>query len=237
MSSYDYGYSREEYDTYNRFASNSVRSKGAKTINNVKKGTKRTSKSRRDLKVKRLKKVSSRLLIIVLIVLGLVKGVDFTFDYANRHIVYKNALEDFRPRMVQYLAEVDVDFAISKDKKIVILDNDLESYEKLQDVLSKKVGLSSDESLYVLNEICGENAFDKGAQAMGYSDGKEFLRERYFYGPLSDSCETYLAKYPDMKKFKNNQENSVYEKLVDLQEKDEAKINEYLETKEKGMSR
>lgn len=237
MSSNDYGYSKEEYDFYNRVASNSVRSKGAETISGVKKGTKRTSKSRRDLKVKRLKRVSSRLLVIALVILGLIKGVDFTVDYASRHIAYKNALEDFRPRMVQYLTEADVDFAISKDKKIVILDNDLESYEKLQDTLSEKVGLSSSETLYVLNEICGDNAFDKGAQAMGYDDGKEFLRDGYFDGPLSSSGETYLAKYPDMRVFKNNQENSVYKKLVELQEKDEEKINEYLEEKDKGMSR
>ena len=236
MTSYNY-MDREEYEKYNRFASSSVRSKGAETISGVKKGTKRTSKSKHDLKVKRLKRVASRLLIVVMLVLGLVKGVDFTVDYVSRHIAYNNALEDFRPKLVQYLTESNVDFAISKDNKIVILDDNLENYQKLQTTLSEKVGLSSHESVYVLSEICGEDAFNKSVQAMGYDDSYEFLGDNYFSGPLSISGNTFLGKYPDKKKFENNQEASVYKKITELQQKDEARIQEYLKNNEKGMSK
>lgn len=236
MSSYNY-MDREEYEKYNRFASNSVRSKGAETISGAKKGTKRTSKSKHNLKVKRLKRAASRLLIIVMLLLGLIKGIDYTVDYASRHIAYKNALEDFRPKLVQCLTEADVDFVVSKENGIVILDNNLENYQKLQTTLSEKVGLSSHESAYVLSKICGDDAFEKSVQSMGYDDGEEFLRGNYFSGPLSSSGNTLLAKYPDKKKFENNQEASVYKKITESQAKDEARVQEYLEAKEKGMSK
>lgn len=228
---------REEYEKYNRFASSSVRSKGAKTISGAKKGTKRTSRSKHNLKVKRLKRAASRLLIIVMLLLGLIKGIDYTVDYASRHIAYKNALEDFRPKLVQCLTEADVDFVVSKDNGIVILDNDLEDIQKLQTILSNNVGLSSHESAYVLSEICGEDAFEKSVQAMGYDDSDEFLRDNYFSGPLSSSGSTLLAKYPDKKKFENNQEASVYKKITESQSKDEARVQEYLNSKVKGMSK
>ena len=236
MSSYNY-MDREEFEDYNKFASSSVRSKGAETITNAKKGTKRTSKEKRELKIKRLKKRASRFLIIVMVILGLIKGVDYTVDYASRHIAYNNALEDFRPKLVQYLAEAEVDFAISKDKKIVILENNVEDIQKLQDVLNDKVGLDSHQTAYVLSKICGDDAFEKSVQSMGYDDGDEFLRDNYPSGPLSSSGSRYLAKYPDKKKFENNQENGVYEKLTELQEKEEARIQEYLASMEKGMSK
>lgn len=236
MSSYNY-MDREEYEKYNRFASNSVRSKGAETISGAKKGTKRTSKEKHELKVNRLKRAASRLLIVVMIILGLIKGVDYTVDYASRHIAYKNALEDFRPKLVQCLTEADVDFVVSKENGIVILDNNLENYQKLQTTLSEKVGLSSHESAYVLSKICGDDAFEKSVQSMGYDDGEEFLRGNYFSGPLSSSGNTLLAKYPDKKKFENNQEASVYKKITESQAKDEARVQEYLEAKEKGMSK
>ena len=236
MSSYNY-MDREEYEKYNRFASNSVRSKGAQTISGAKKGTKRTSKEKRDLKIKKLKKAVSKFLIIVMLILGLVKGIDFTVDYASRHIAYKNALEDFRPKLVQCLTEADVDFVVSKENGIVILDNNLENYQKLQTVLAEEIGLSNHETAYVLSEICGEDAFEKSVQSMGYDDGEDFLRDNYFSGPLSSSGSTLLAKYPDMKKFENNQEASVYKKITESQAKDEARVQEYLESKEKGMSK
>lgn len=237
MSSKDYRYmNKDEFDMYKKFAESSVRTKGAETITNAKKGTKRTYKSKFEKKLRKFKRVVSRLLIMVLLVLGLVKGVDFTVDYASRHIAYKNALEDFRPKLVQYLTEADVNFAISKDK-IVILDNDEKSMDKLHNVLNEEVGLDSHQTSYVLDKLCGEDAFDKSVQSFGYDNGDEFLRSNYFKGPVSSSGNIYYGKYPDKRKFENNQEAAVYQKLTVLQEKEEAKIQEYLETQEKGMSK
>lgn len=236
MPSYNY-MDREEFEKFNKFAANSVRSKGAQTISGAKKGTKRTSKEKRELKIKRLKKRASKFLIIVMVILGVIKGVDYTVDYASRHIAYNNTLEEFKPKLVRYLTEADVDFAISKDNKIVILDNNLEDFKKLQIVLNDEVGLDSHQTAYVLDKICGEDAFNKSVQAIGYDDGEDFLEENYFSGALSSSGNTYYSKYPDKKKFNNNQEASVHAKLTDLQEKDEAKIQEYLNSQNKGMNK
>ena len=231
-----YAYNSRTYEDYSRFATGSLRSKGAQTLKG-KKGTKRTSKAKHDLKVKRLKNALSKFLILIILLMGLIKGVDFGIDYTSRHIAYKNALEDFRPKLIQCLTAAGVDFAISKDNGIVILDNDIQVFQNLQSTLSEKVGLSSHESAYVLDKICGEDAFEKSVQAMGYKDSEEFLVDNYFKGPLSSSGLTYYAKYPDKKKFENNQENGVHEKLTELQAKDEARIQEFLEAKEKGMSK
>lgn len=236
MNSYNY-MDKEEYEKYIKFASNSVRSKGAETISGVKKGTKHTSKSKRNSKIQRLKQTLAKFLFILMIILGLVKGIDCGVDYISRHKAYKEALENFKPRLVQCLTEADVDFAISNDNKIVILEKDLNDIEKLQIIMEDKIGLDSHQSAYVLDELCGEDAFNKAAQAMGYDNGSEFLTEGYFGGPVSSSGTTYYAKYPDKRKFKNNQEAAVYQKLTLLQEKEDAKIQEYLESKEKGMSK
>lgn len=228
-----YAYNSRTYEDYNRFAAGSLRSKGAQTLSG-KKGTKSTSKAKHDLKVKRLKNVLSRMLIIIMILMGLIKGVDYGIDHISRHIKYDHALEDFRPRFVSLLTEAGVDFAISKDNEIIILDNDNQVFQDLNSTLSDKVGLSSHESAYVLEKICGEEAFEKCVQSMGYKNSEDFFIDNYFKGPLSSSGTTFYAKYPDKKKFENLQENGVYEKLTNLQENDQAKIQEFLRLNENG---
>lgn len=238
MSTYNY-LNRDEFEKYNNFASNSLRSSGAQTIQ-AKKGTKTISKSKHNMKVKKLKDKGKRLLVILMILLGLVVGVNKTMDHISRHRDYKQNVEFCSTYFPEFCAKADVKFAIDEDKNIVLLEDDNEKIEKLYSVMEEEINLKkSHDFVLLMKKVCGEEGFDKSSQVIGYDDSKDFLVNNYFSGPLSSNGETLLAKYPDEKKFENNREESLNKTLKDFKTKKLNEIQEYKVSKEqeKGMSK
>lgn len=222
MSSYTYNDNKSYEDYYNKVAGNTLRSRGAQTVRG-KKGRKRTSKAKYRKKLRNLILTAGAILVII-------QGISYVDNYFDRKKELNEALDFMSVKIVSYLEQANVDYAINADKSIVILDEDMEDLSTLSSIIQKD-GFSRDETFYIVSKICGDKAFDKIVQTSGYENSDDFLRSNYFSGPLSSSGETFLAKYPDENEFENNVEVNVVKNIKSLQGQSSKKVDS------KGMNK
>ena len=187
------------------------------------------SKQQVSRKRKKMKKVDfkklARAILLLALTLGLtVAGVSKLIDKNIRDNKLNDANNYMRSKIITYLENSDLDYSVLEDK--IIFEKDNEKIRNFVESLETD-GFSRDEVIYMVSQICDKKDFDNVTQAYGYDNSQDFLDENYISGTLSNSGETYLQTWGDMKVFENNVELNYVESV------DELKINE----ENKGLNR
>ena len=183
-------------------------------------GSIKASRKRKKIKITDYKKFVRALLIFLLSIIIAGKGISIISDKISRDKQLSDANNYMKIKIVTYLENSDLKYSVLEDK--VIFENDQDKLKKFIELL-KSDGFSRNEIFYMVSQICDKKDFDNIVKVYGYDDSDDFLYENYFDGQLSDSGETYLSKYGDMKKFENNVELDYVESVNDIKEMEENK--------------
>ena len=183
----------------NKLTSNSVRSKGAETIEAPK-------------KKKRVKKNNYRdLLITVLLIMSIIVSSVILVPEIIDEYIYKNAIETIEDG---YLVE-NYGFSLEKVEKKEI--NDLYDLDVLDfDNYLKELGLSEYSRIFIVYRVCGETYEERHANAdkLCYEyygcDFNKFLRDNF------PSINEFGRKYGDEEKLSNHCQSEITKKGLEL---------------------